>query len=436
MNCHLLNQDTFDFDSQMFVDEVSLKYRETDSPQKEYSLSFCKCAKCGQNYLSCVKTHYAEYMDYGSDNTYWIPISEQERKIIHNDYRKISQLLGIRKQLTGNIYRNRGKIYVSEGKVRDFSAWFPEPSANSGHSTNELKDQSINTNADTQIVSCNKCGAKNKVVIGINSNRQAVCGCCKQPLETLSLLILPEQIRTIVDPIFAGDRIILGAAVIAELILQRRIALEPSGFSLSNSTPTNHKVLDAGLKVVSHVEDHNKYLDQYPSDLKKHPIAARIYYMTNEICHIAYTEDTHSNIKTFVEQELIRRGLFKEIKKKGWIFTETIYEFVNPKYEQTLKDSIRQAVMTDFKADERMSFLLTLIGAAENCHMNGFVKVRDNLGLFGYKDFRKKIEAIIQENQSGKELYDAIGTTYRFHGRNRKGSTDRSDFSGTDFDYS
>ena len=174
----------------------------------------------------------------------------------------------------------------------------------------------------------------------------------------------------------------IGAAILAELLLSKRIEVEQSGkrklVNLINQSPLGEPLIDECLeKVIS---------------------AKRRAVLQTWVSRFAGVK----NLKHRVARQLCRRGILRADEDKVLlIFTRKIYPEVNPGPERELIERLRYAVFTDSRdIDPRTVVLLSLANST------GLLKiVFDKKKLNGRKT---RINQIVNGEITGKAANEAI----------------------------
>jgi len=174
----------------------------------------------------------------------------------------------------------------------------------------------------------------------------------------------------------------IGAALLAELLLSKRIEVEQPGkrklVNLVSPTPLGEPLIDECLEKVSS--------------------AKRRAVLQTWVSRFAGVK----NLKHRVAQQLCRRGILRTDEDKVLLlFTRKIYPEVNPEPENKLIERLRYAIFTDTRdIDPRTVVLLSLANST------GLLKVVfDKKELKGRK---ARIEQIINGEITGKAATEAI----------------------------
>ena len=198
--------------------------------------------------------------------------------------------------------------------------------------------------------------------------------------EEIMLLALRDEQGTIASGTMYQYAI--GAAVLAELLLNRRIAVEQSRrrklANLVSPEPLGEPLIDQCLEKISR--------------------AKRRASLQTWVSRFAGVK----NLKHRVAQQLCRRGVLRAAEDKVMlIFTRKIYPEVNPEPERKLIERLRQAIFTDSRnIDPRTVVLVSLANST------GLLKVVfDKKKLKGRK---ARIEEIINGEITGKAAKEAI----------------------------
>jgi len=198
--------------------------------------------------------------------------------------------------------------------------------------------------------------------------------------EEILLLALRDQKGTIASGTMYQYAI--GAALLAELLLSKRIEVEQSGkrklVNLVSQSPLGEPLIDECLEKVI--------------------IAKRRAVLQTWVSRFAGVK----NLKHRVARQLCRRGILRADEDKVLlIFTRKIYPEVNPGPERELIERLRYAVFTDSRdIDPRTVVLLSLANST------GLLKiVFDKKKLNGRKT---RINQIVNGEITGKAATEAI----------------------------
>jgi hypothetical protein len=198
--------------------------------------------------------------------------------------------------------------------------------------------------------------------------------------EEILLLALRDEEGTIASGTMYQYAI--GAALLAELLLSKRIEVEQSGkkklVNLISPSPLSEPLIDECLEKVGS--------------------AKRRAVLQTWVSRFAGVK----NLKHRVAQQLCRRGILRaEEDKVLLIFTRKIYPEVNPEPEAELIERLRHAIFTDAEdIDPRTVVLLSLANST------GLLKVVfDKKKLKGRK---ARIKQIVNGEITGKAATEAI----------------------------
>jgi hypothetical protein len=199
----------------------------------------------------------------------------------------------------------------------------------------------------------------------------------------LLLLALRDEKGTLA---FASNvRYGLGGAILAELLLQGRVAVEPGDkkgkkkiLVVKDPTPTGDPLLDEALRRVQE--------------------AKRRASVRTWVSRFARLKDLHHRLaRTLCQQGILRE---KEDRVLG-LFKRRIYPELNPKPERALKERLRRAIFEDgARVDPRLTILISL---AHSTRVLEAVFPKKEL-----KARRKRIEAIDNGDLVGKAAKEAI----------------------------
>ncbi|MFH1942080.1 MAG: GPP34 family phosphoprotein [bacterium] len=174
----------------------------------------------------------------------------------------------------------------------------------------------------------------------------------------------------------------IGGAVLAELLLQKRIGIEELRkkklVNVLSSTPVGDPLMDECLEKVSR--------------------AKRRASLQTWVSRFAGMK----KLKHRVAEQLCRRGILRvEEGKVLLIFSRKVYPEIDPEPEKKLIERLRQAIFTDAKdVDPRTVVLLSLAKSAD------LLKVTFDKKML--KDRKERIEQIINGEMTGKATKDAI----------------------------
>ncbi len=198
--------------------------------------------------------------------------------------------------------------------------------------------------------------------------------------EEIMLLSLKDEEGTIASGALYNYAV--GGAIIAELLLSRRIAADPSGkkkfLSVLTPEPLNDALIDEWL-------------------IKMHR-AKRLKTLQDWVARIANTKD----LKHRIALQLCQRGILKMDEKKILLlFTQRIYPEINPTPEREIIDRLYQAIFTETdEVDARTVILLSLAKSATILPV-----------IFGKKEIKerkRRIERVVNGDIAGKATKEAI----------------------------
>ena len=198
--------------------------------------------------------------------------------------------------------------------------------------------------------------------------------------EEILLLALRDEEGTIVSGTMYQYAI--GAAILAELLLNKRIEVEQSGkrklVNLISATPLGDPLLDECLEKIIH--------------------AKRRAVLQTWVSRFASIK----NLKHRSARQLCRRGILRADEDKVLlIFTRKIYPEVNPGPERELIERLRYVVLTDANdIDPRIIVLLSLASST------GLLKMAFNKKEL--KDRKVRIKQIVNGEITGKAATEAI----------------------------
>jgi Golgi phosphoprotein 3 len=198
--------------------------------------------------------------------------------------------------------------------------------------------------------------------------------------EEIMLLALRDREGTVFSGAMYGFAI--GGAVLAELLLEKRIDVEAvkkrKYARLLSPTPVGDPLIDECLSRIAE--------------------AKRRAQLHNWVSKLAGTK----NLKHRVAEQLARRGILRVDEDKVlWILTRRIYPEVDPQPEREIIERLRRAIFGESREiDPRTVILLSLAQAAD------LLK-----SVFDRKDLRSRkarIEQIVNGEMTGKATREAI----------------------------
>jgi Golgi phosphoprotein 3 len=199
--------------------------------------------------------------------------------------------------------------------------------------------------------------------------------------EEIMLLTLRDQEGTIASG--TNYRYAIGGAVLAELLLRNRMAIDEEKrkkrfLRLVDSTPLGDSVIDECIQKVK--------------------TAKRRAQLKAWVSRFAGVK----NAKHRVAEELCRRGILRaEEDKVLMIFSRKIYPEIDPESEREILDRLSDAIFTDTQnVDPRTVVLLSLAKSADILKVN-FDKKK-------LKTRKKRIEQVVNGEMTGKATKDAI----------------------------
>ena len=198
--------------------------------------------------------------------------------------------------------------------------------------------------------------------------------------EEILLLALRDEEGTIASGTMYQYAI--GAAVLAELLLSKRIEVEQSGrrklVNLVSPSPLGEPLIDECLEKITR--------------------AKRRAVLQTWVSRFA----SMKNLKHRVARQLCRRGILRADEDKVLlIFTRKIYPEVNPVPEKELIERLRRAIFTDSRDIDPKTIVLVSLA-----NSTGLLKV-----VFGKKELKgrkARIEKIVNGEIMGKAAKDAI----------------------------
>lgn len=166
----------------------------------------------------------------------------------------------------------------------------------------------------------------------------------------------------------------LGGALLMDLALQARIRSVDKKIIVHDPSPVGDEILDAALETI---RGSNK-----PHDAK---------HWVNEL-------GKHKGLKEQLARRLVARGILRE---QGhtlmWIFHDQRFPTSDPSLEVSIRERIRDVVLSGTEPDERTRLLISLVRAC---------KVTDSLFSKGE---RKRAEQRVNELVENDRFGDAVG---------------------------
>ena len=198
--------------------------------------------------------------------------------------------------------------------------------------------------------------------------------------EEILLLALRDEEGTIASGTMYQYAI--GAALLAELLLSKRIEVEQSGKrKLVNpivSTPLGYPLIDECLEKIF--------------------VAKRRAVLQTWVSRFAGIK----NLKNRVAQQLCRRGVLRADEDKVLLFfTRKIYPEINPEPERELIERLRYAVLTDTDDIEPRTVVLLSLASS-----TGLLKMAFNKKEL--KERKVRIKQIVNGEITGKAATEAI----------------------------
>jgi Golgi phosphoprotein 3 len=198
--------------------------------------------------------------------------------------------------------------------------------------------------------------------------------------EEIMLLALKDEEGTIASGSLYNYAV--GGAIIAELLLSQRIALDQSKrkklVSVINSELFNDSLIDEWLIKMSSAKRRKTFQDW--------------------VTRIADTKA----LKHRIAMQLCQRGILRMDKEKILLlFTRRIYPEINPNPEQEIIDRLRNAIFTD--TDDVAARTVVLLSLAKSANILPVV-----FGKKEIKQRKKRIEQIVNGEISGKVTKEAI----------------------------
>ena len=198
--------------------------------------------------------------------------------------------------------------------------------------------------------------------------------------EKVMLLALRDEEGTIASGTMYQYAI--GAAILAELLLNQRIALDESRkkklVNLISPTPLGEPLIDQCLEKIGN--------------------AKRRASLQTWVSRFAGVK----NLKHRVAQQLCDRGILRADEDKILLlFTRKIYPEINPKPERELIERLRKAIFSDARSlDPRTVVLVSL---AKNCDL-----LRIPFDKKKLRERKKRIEGIVNGEMTGEAAKAAM----------------------------
>lgn len=202
--------------------------------------------------------------------------------------------------------------------------------------------------------------------------------------EEFMLLALREETGTIETSVYIEYP--LAAAILSELLLQKRIELDEVKkrkqlVNLVNSTPLGDPILDEALEKI-----------------RKPKRRASLQTWVERIAHL-------KKLKHRTALQLCKRGILRAGEDKVLlIFKRGIYPELDPRPEQRLVERLRKVIFTDIKDIEPRDAII--IALAHHTHL-----LRKKFDKKDLKARKKRIKQIAEGSlaaKAAKELIDAI----------------------------
>ena len=197
-------------------------------------------------------------------------------------------------------------------------------------------------------------------------------------MEELLLLALDDEKGKILSSSSCALPYGLRGALLLELFLAEKIDIVDKKIVVIDKSNTGNEVLDNGLNII----------DTYH---KQKTVKFWITKLTSQM----------KELRKDLLNELITKGILEQQDKKVlWVIPATRYPTKNPVIENRVRKRIIGIVLHDEQLDERSSMLISLINA---CELIKEVFPKDN-----FKDAKKKIKNIIQDEKVGKAITSQV----------------------------
>lgn len=198
--------------------------------------------------------------------------------------------------------------------------------------------------------------------------------------EEIMLLALKDEEGTIASGTIYNYAV--GGAIIAELLLKKRIAVDQSKrkifVSVIKTEPLNNSLIDEWLIKMSSAKRQKTFQDW--------------------VTRIANTKD----LKHRIAIQLCQRGILRMDEEKILLlFTRRIYPEINPDPEQEIIDRLHNAIFTD--TDDVAARTVVLLSLAKSANILPVI-----FGKKEIKQRKKRIEQIVNGEISGKVTKEAI----------------------------
>jgi Golgi phosphoprotein 3 len=197
--------------------------------------------------------------------------------------------------------------------------------------------------------------------------------------EEILLLALKDEEGTLASGTLYNYAV--GGAILAELLLGQRIAVDPSKkklVSVIHPEPLHDALIDEWLVKMSNA---------------KRPKSLQVW-----VSQMATTKD----LKHRIALPLCQRGILRlEEKKILLLFTQRIYPEISPEPEHKIIDRLHRAIFTDTESIDART--VVLVSLAKNANLLAF--------LFGKKNIQQRnnrIEQIVNGEITGKATQEAI----------------------------
>ena len=199
--------------------------------------------------------------------------------------------------------------------------------------------------------------------------------------EEVLLLALRDEKGTIVSG--THYRFAIGGALLAELLLQNRVAIEHEGkkkkfLRVIDRKPIGEPILDECLRKVVEAKKRGQ--------------------LRNWVSRFANLKKLNHRVAA----QLCRKGILRADEDKVlWIFTRKIYPEIDSRPEREILKRLESAVFTETRnVSPRTIALLALANASRILHAN-FEKKR-------LKERKKRIEQVVNGDATGKATKEAI----------------------------
>lgn len=173
----------------------------------------------------------------------------------------------------------------------------------------------------------------------------------------------------------------LMGAVVLDLVLQGKMAIQNNHLIAVDASPTDEELLDQCLDDVR---------------TARHSRSVRFW--------IAHWGRRHSGLQTVLLQNLVLFGVLRLQEQRWlWIFSEQRYFLSDPSTQQAIVNRVRAAVLENWGLDPRTAVLISLVQA---CRLTNALFTPQE-----QQQARARIRAIARGEQVGKAILGMIAST-------------------------